>query len=60
MTKQEKTSKLEQQRAEKLAQIKQMGIDPYGQRFDDSESAAAIKDRFEDDNQEQTAKTPAE
>ena len=57
MTKQEKTSKLEQQRAEKLAQIKQMGIDPYGQRFDDSESAAAIKDRFEDDNQEQTAKT---
>jgi len=57
LTKQEKTSKLEQQRAEKLAQIKQMGIDPYGQRFDDSESAAAIKDRFEDDNQEQTAKT---
>ena len=57
MTQQEKTSKLEQQRAEKLAQIKQMDIDPYGQRFDGAESAAAIKDRFEEDNQEQTAKT---
>lgn len=56
MTQQEK-SKLEQQRTEKLARIKQMGIDPYGQRFDNAESASSIKSRFEDGKDDQTAKT---
>jgi lysyl-tRNA synthetase class 2 len=44
----EQLSKLEQQRQEKLKKIKELGIDPYGQRFDGAELSASIKARFQD------------
>jgi len=50
-------NKLETRRAEKLSQIRQLGFDPYGQRYDNAESAAGIKDRFIDDKPDQTART---
>jgi lysyl-tRNA synthetase class 2 len=41
-------SKLEQQRQEKLELIRQLGIDPYGCRFDGVESAASARGRYQD------------
>jgi lysyl-tRNA synthetase class 2 len=49
--------KFEQQRQAKLAKIRELGIDPYGGRYDNTESARSIKDRFIDDKEGQTAKT---
>ena len=40
--------KFERQRQEKLSQIKQLGIEPYGGRYEDTESAWDIKCRFKD------------
>ena len=56
MAKTEEKNKFEQQRTEKLAQIKQLGIDPYGGRYDGAESAEDIKSRFKDDDDTQQAK----
>ena len=50
-------SKLEQQRQEKLARIKELGIDPYGGRYNEVESAEDIKSRFKENDQTQQAKT---
>lgn len=41
-------NKLEQQRQEKLERIKQLGIDPYGGRFDSVESSAGARARYQD------------
>jgi lysyl-tRNA synthetase class 2 len=41
-------SNIEQGRQEKLIAIKQMGIDPYGGRYDGAEPAAGIKERFKE------------
>jgi len=41
-------SKFERQRQEKLARIKELGIDPYGGRFDGAEPAADVKRRYKD------------
>ncbi len=48
--------KFEQQRQEKLARIKQMGIDPYGGRYEGAEAANDIKGRFKDGDNTQRAK----
>ncbi|MBN1796681.1 MAG: lysine--tRNA ligase [Sedimentisphaerales bacterium] len=40
-----KTDKFERNRQQKLEQIKSLGIDPYGGRFDDAESLAGIRAR---------------
>ena len=48
MTEQQTSDKFEQQRNEKLAKIKQLGIDPYGGRFDIAESVQAIRDKFDE------------
>jgi len=39
----QKISKLEEQRLHRLEQMKQLGIDPYGGRYDGAESAADIR-----------------
>lgn len=52
----EEVSKLEQRRREKLAQIKASGIDPYGGRYENAESAEGIKNRFKDGDDSQRAK----
>jgi lysyl-tRNA synthetase class 2 len=48
--------KLEQQRQEKLSQVKELGIEPYGNKFEDAEPAEEIKSRFKDDDPEQQAR----
>jgi len=48
--------KFERQRLEKLSHIKQLGIDPYGSRYDDTEQAEYIKRRFKDGDESQKAK----
>ena len=55
MAEKEELSKFEQQRQEKLLRIREMGIDPYGQRHDGTESAEDIKKRFKDDDDTQQA-----
>ncbi len=52
----EEISKLEQQRLEKLSSIRELGIDPYGQRYDETESASVIKGGFKEDDDSQRAK----
>jgi len=46
--KEHSVDKLQQVRQEKLAAIKQMGIDPYGCRYDGVEPAADIKARYKE------------
>ncbi len=48
--------KFEIQRQEKLSRIKEIGIDPYGGRYDGAEPAEDIKLRFKDDDENQQAK----
>lgn len=56
MTNQAGTDKFEQQRQEKLSQLQQLGIDPYGSRYDDTEPAESVKARFQDDEEGQKAR----
>jgi lysyl-tRNA synthetase class 2 len=49
-------NQFERQRQEKLARIKELGIEPYGGRYDDTECAHDIKSRFRDDDQMQQAR----
>jgi lysyl-tRNA synthetase class 2 len=50
------TDKFEQGRQEKLTQIKQMGIDPYGGRYEGAQPAETVKAGFKDDQEGQRAK----
>ena len=52
----EDTSKLELQRVQKRDQLAAMGIDPYGLRYDDTESAVSVKARYVDDDDTQKAR----
>ena len=49
--------KFEQQRLDKLNRLVELGVDPYGQRFDDTELSADIVARYVDDQEGQTART---
>ena len=49
-------SKLQRQRQEKLARIKELGIDPYGGRFDGAEPAAQVKSRYKEGDETQQAR----
>jgi lysyl-tRNA synthetase class 2 len=49
-------SQFEQQRREKLSHIRELGIDPYGGRYEGAEQAADIKGRFRDGDESQRAK----
>lgn len=55
MTEQKGIDKLVEQRKQKLSRMKQLGVDPYGARFDGSESAAEIKARYLEDTEDQRA-----
>jgi len=48
-------SKLEQARQQKLSRLRQLGVEPYGDRFDGTESTASIRERFADDKTGQLA-----
>jgi len=52
----EAQSRLELQRQEKLKQLRELGIDPYGVRFDGAEAAEDIKGRFTEGDETQRAK----
>ncbi len=48
--------RFERQRQEKLSAIRQMGIDPYGGRYDDTTPAAEIKSGYKEGDESQRAK----
>lgn len=52
----ERLDRFERQRQEKLSFIKELGIDPYGSRFDEAEPTASIKSRYKEGDQTQRAK----
>jgi len=52
----EDVNKFERQRQEKLSRIRELGIEPYGGRYDGAEAAEDIKNRFKDDDETQQAK----
>ena len=56
MTNRDEKNKFEQQRYEKLLRIKELGVDPYGDKYEGAESAEDIKSRFVDDDDSQQAK----
>jgi len=56
LTNAEDVGKFERQRQEKLSRIKDLGVDPYGDRYIGAEPAETIKCRFTDDGQTQQAK----
>jgi lysyl-tRNA synthetase class 2 len=53
---QDDSGRFEQQRQEKLSQIKEMGLDPYGSRYERVEPAESIKARFKDGDESQRAR----
>ncbi len=55
MTDPQDVSKLEQQRQEKLSRLKELGIEPYGNRYEGAEPAESIKARFKEDDPAQQA-----
>jgi lysyl-tRNA synthetase class 2 len=55
LSKAEDVSKFERQRQEKLSRIRELGAEPYGNRYDGAEPAENIKSGFkEDDTKQQT------
>jgi lysyl-tRNA synthetase, class II len=56
LIRQPETDKFEQQRHDRLAKVQALGIDPYGFRCDDLESAASVKARYKDNEEGQKAK----
>lgn len=56
MTNAEDVSKFERQRQEKLSRIRELGVEPYGSRYEGAEPAEDIKQRFIDDDDTQRAR----
>ncbi len=56
MSKAEDVSKFERQRQEKLSRIKELGIEPYGSRYEGAEPAEDVKSGFKDGDTTQKAK----
>jgi len=56
LTNAEDAGKFEKQRQEKLARIKELGVEPYGNRYEQTEPAEDIKQRFKDDDPQQQAR----
>ncbi|MHC4344637.1 MAG: lysine--tRNA ligase [Planctomycetota bacterium] len=46
----EQKARFEQQRHEKLAEIRQLGVEPYGGKYEGTEAAEDVKSRFIDDD----------
>ena len=56
MTKTGEINKFERQRRQKLSAIRELGVDPYGGRYDGTEAAEDIKKRFREDDDTQRAR----
>ncbi|MHC4758725.1 MAG: lysine--tRNA ligase, partial [Planctomycetota bacterium] len=55
MTKTEDISRFEKQRKEKLTRLRELGVDPYGGRYDNTESAESAKSKFSESDENQRA-----
>jgi lysyl-tRNA synthetase class 2 len=55
LSKAEDVSKFERQRQEKLSRIKELGAEPYGNRYEGTEPTEAVKSGFKDDDTKQRA-----
>jgi lysyl-tRNA synthetase class 2 len=55
LSKAEDVSKFEQQRLQKLSLIKELGAEPYGNKYEGAEPAQDVKSGFKDDDSEQRA-----
>lgn len=55
MTEPQDIGRLQQQRSQKLERIRRLGIDPYGGRFDNVESAQSVRDKFDEKKPQQKA-----
>jgi lysyl-tRNA synthetase class 2 len=47
------TNKFERQRNEKVVRLRELGIEPYGGRYEGSESSASIRERYVDEKEGQ-------
>jgi lysyl-tRNA synthetase class 2 len=56
LTNAEDKAKFERQRQEKLVRIKELGVEPYGDRYEGTELSADIKSRFREGDESQQAK----
>jgi len=56
LTNTEEKARFERQRRKKLARIRELGVEPYGGRYDGTEAAVDIKSRFGEGDQTQQAK----
>jgi lysyl-tRNA synthetase class 2 len=56
VTHQDDSGRFEQQRQEKLSQVKELGLDPYGARYENVEPAESVKARFKDGDESQRAR----
>jgi lysyl-tRNA synthetase class 2 len=56
LTNAEDLNKFERQRQEKLSRIKELGVEPYGGRYDGAEPAEDIKGGFKEDDPTQQAR----
>ena len=53
----EKTiNEYEQARIDKLVKLRELGVDPYGHRFDDTEDMAAIAAKYDPENEQQVVR----
>ena len=55
MTEQSRISKFQEQRQQKITQMRHLGVDPYGTRFDGTQPASDIRVGFVDDKEGQRA-----
>ncbi len=55
MAKLEEKNKFEQQRKQRLERIRQLGIDPYGSRYEEAEATVDVRSRFRDGDDSQQA-----
>ena len=55
MTSIEDVNKFEQQRQQKLDSIRELGIDPYGQKYEGAEPTSDVVARFKEDDEDQRA-----
>lgn len=55
MAKTEEISRFEKQRKEKLARLIELGVHPYGSRYDNTEASDSIKSRFKENDDSQRA-----
>lgn len=55
MAKREEKNKFEQQRKQRLERIRQLGIDPYGGRYEGAEAIVDVRNKFRDDDDNQQA-----